>query len=296
MFELRIGFGSYEAYEAWKSKNAVHAPHIVNSMIAEILASGVTEPISNRYFPTVQIDRARLHLSVDAGVLNSRKRVGLLAVQTAISCLPAAKRRNARILGAEAVTYAASVLRGAYPHYLGTEYLPTEEEQAHQFPIPHLDLMDIRLPTDSFDVFFSAHVFEHVPSVERAIYQISRVLKPGGILVSTYPFRPDRVRTETKATINEKGEIVHLTEPEYHRNPVRPEEGSLVFQLPGWDVLEMCKSAGLSQAKLVLIASTRYGVLSEGTVGMFVLFARKPIPDEPQMNYPPEVNYQGQYF
>jgi SAM-dependent methyltransferase len=296
MFELRVGFDSYKAYEAWKSKNAAQVPHIVNSMIAEISANGITEPISNRYFPTVQIDRSRLHLSVDAGVLNSRKRVGLLAVQTAISCLPVAARRNARILGAEAVTYVASVLRGAYAHYLGTEYLPTREEQAHQFPIPHLDLMDVRLPADSFDVFFSAHVLEHVPSVDKAIHQVARILRPGGILVSTYPFRVDRVKTETKAKIDERGELVHLTEPEYHRNPVRQEEDSLVFQLPGWDVLEMCKSAGLSHAKLVLMASTRYGVISDGTIGMFALFARKPISGEAQAGYPPEISYQGPYI
>lgn len=280
MYEMRLGFEDHAAFIKWRSSIASDARRIVDDMVAKVERDGIIEPISGRRFTDVPVDRRRLHLSIDGGVLNCRKRVGLLAVEMAVESLRNEVRRRPKILGAEAVTYVASILRGGYPYYLGTEYLPTEEERSAEFPIPHLDLMDINLAAESFDVFFSAHVLEHVPSVETAIREVARILKPGGILVSTYPFRHDRVLTETKARLSKSGQIEHLMEPEYHGNPVRKEEGSLVFQLPGWDILEMCRRHGLTNAKLVLMASAKHGVVCEGTVGLFTLFARKPYQGE----------------
>ncbi len=297
MIELRLGFQNYEEYVAWRAAQGSMINAMVNSAVRDIAERGITEPFTDRHFREVKIDQSKLQVSLDAGMLNSRKRAGLLAVQAAVSALPKERRRNPKILGTEGVTQIARILRYAFPYYLSTEYLPTLEEQHQQYPIEHLDLMDIQLPDSSFDVFFSAHVLEHVPSINRAIHQTARVLRPGGVLVSTYPFRSDRIATETKAIINDKGEIEHLAEPEYHGNPVRVEEGSLVFQLPGWDILEMCREAGLSDAKLLLLASTRHGVISPGTLGIFALFARKPMPDEDTGTTLPEiVNYRGPYF
>lgn len=297
MYECRLGFRSQDSFQSWLQKRIGEVPKIVQSMLSDIIVHGLVEPISNRYFDKVEIDRSKLQISLDAGPLNARKRAGLLAVQTAVGCLKGPNRFKPRILGAEAVTYVAAVLRAAYPHYLGTEYLPTPEEQAAQYPIPHLDLMDIRLPEGSFDVFFSAHVLEHVPDIQGAIHQVARILKPGGMLVSTFPFSLTRTHTETKARIGKDGATEFLTEPEYHKNPVRLDEGSLVFQLPGWDVLEMCRAAGLTSPLMVLMASTRHGVISGGTTGQFALIARKPAPgDESDVPFLREIEYRGAYI
>jgi len=43
------------------------------------------------------------------------------------------------------------------------------------------DAMDIRYPKNSFDVVVCAHIYEHVPDVNRLMAEIHRVLKPGGI-------------------------------------------------------------------------------------------------------------------
>ena len=201
----------------------------------------------------------------------------MLAIQHGVSMLPPRLRQRPRILGAEGITPLSMILRTLTPYYLPSEYLPKREETEKHFPIQHLDLMDIQLPANSFDLFFSAHVLDHVPDVGRAIQQVSKVIKPGGILVSTFPFDPDRENTVTKARLDASGSIEYLTEPEYHKNPVQQKEGSLVFQLPGWDVLDTCRAAGLTEAALVMFASSVQGVLGRKGLGAFALLARKPI-------------------
>ncbi|MCB1276973.1 methyltransferase domain-containing protein [Prosthecobacter sp.] len=44
-----------------------------------------------------------------------------------------------------------------------------------------------QLPSESYDVFLSCHVIEHVPSVEEMLLLGERVLRPGGLFVSFTP-------------------------------------------------------------------------------------------------------------
>lgn len=46
---------------------------------------------------------------------------------------------------------------------------------------------------NSFDMVFSSHVLEHVPDRNKAIAEINRVLKPGGINFCVVPTRADRL-------------------------------------------------------------------------------------------------------
>ena len=299
MIELRVGFKSAEEWTTWQENNKGRIPSWVNSIINEVRTRGLTEPFTYRHYspPEIHIDPARLQVSMTAKHLNSRKRADLLAIESAIYALSGPRQRRPKILGTEGVTPTAQILRWSLPYYLPTEYLPTQEERDERYPIQHLDLMDIDLPSNSFDIFCSAHVLEHVSEVSSAIQQIARVLKPGGILVSTFPFNPLRVETVTKARLSKSGEVEHLMEPEYHGNPVRPEEGSLVFQLPGWDSIDMCRQAGLTDAKIMLIASTKYGVAAAGYLGIFALLARKPDPSEAEMRkLPAPVSYFGPFW
>lgn len=280
--ELILAFERYEAFEEYLDGEGRILNMRLPKVIAEVEAAGVTEPLTHRHFAPeeMRIDPTRAHVSLWAGKFNCRMRAGMLALEHAISALPAERRKAPKILGAEGLTDLARVLSGLFTYYLSTEFLPTEEERARHYPIQHLDLMDIRQPDEAFDLFYSAHVLEHVPDVHESIGQIARVLRPGGVLVSTFPFRSSRKETITKARLTKAGEIEHLTEPEYHGNPVHPGDGSLVFQLPGWDILDTCRAAGLTEAKLVQFTSTRHGVVGAGEIGSFALMARKPAPGE----------------
>ena len=63
-------------------------------------------------------------------------------------------------------------------------------------------------------------------------------------------------------------------EPEYHGNPVAKSEGSLVFETPGWDILERAKRAGFRDVYMKFLVSERHGILTD-ELGVFVLCASK---------------------
>ena len=223
----------------------------------------------------IAINPANLRESVSAAGMNSRKRGGLFALDIARRSLMPPRRHRPKILAAEAITPAAAILRGAFPHFLGAEYLPTEEEIERHYPIPHLDLMNAAFPDAAFDLFYSGDVLEHVPDLRRALGEIARILRPGGIMVSTFPFNAGAATTQCRASLDAEGQIVHHAPPEYHGNPLRPSEGSLVFLVPGWDVLDMACAAGFDDAKMTLILSSTFGVVSMPVPGVFAMSALK---------------------
>jgi 2-polyprenyl-3-methyl-5-hydroxy-6-metoxy-1,4-benzoquinol methylase len=50
------------------------------------------------------------------------------------------------------------------------------------------DIVDIPAPSDSFDVVLCTEVLEHLPDPVAAIGELTRVLRPGGLLLLTAPF------------------------------------------------------------------------------------------------------------
>jgi SAM-dependent methyltransferase len=50
------------------------------------------------------------------------------------------------------------------------------------------DILDIPVPDHSFDVVLCTEVLEHVPEPIKAVRELARVLRPGGILMLTAPF------------------------------------------------------------------------------------------------------------
>jgi len=53
-----------------------------------------------------------------------------------------------------------------------------------------LDITDIDIPDDSFDMVICNHVLEHVSSYGKALSELHRVLKPGGKLIISFPIDP----------------------------------------------------------------------------------------------------------
>ena len=73
--------------------------------------------------------------------------------------------------------------------------------------------------------------------------------------------------------VNQEPEL--FCEPEWHGDPVNPEQGSLVYQIPGWEILKQLRSAGFREAHLNAVSSTTYGVLGEEVPFIFVLSAKR---------------------
>jgi hypothetical protein len=52
-------------------------------------------------------------------------------------------------------------------------------------------------------------------------------------------------------------------------------KGSLVFTVPGWDILETTKNAGFSVAKIIKFASSTKAIWGANTPFIDVLYAEK---------------------
>ncbi len=102
--------------------------------------------------------------------------------------------------GALRVLETSPRLDGRYRRAMGGwfDYLCSDfDERAHAGTI-QLDLQDIALPSDSFDVVLSAHVLEHVPDTGAALAELYRILAPGGTLLLQVPVLQEHTAAPTQ--------------------------------------------------------------------------------------------------
>lgn len=202
---------------------------------------------------------------------NSRMRAVHHVFETATAHFPL---NDMKVFAPEAVSAYAMYMRGRNAKFIGSEYTTDPKVREYLFPIPIEDLHALSFGDQSFNAIFVNEVFEHVPFLDQALAELARVLKPGGKLVSTFPFLGFSQESVIRARM-ENGDIVHLTEPEYHGNPVDPQGGSLVFELPGWNILDRIRSAGFKRAAMQWVYSVDCGILAPGYGGVLVLLAEK---------------------
>lgn len=111
--------------------------------------------------------------------------------------------------------------------YFGSQYRSGEVVNG----ILHQDLQQTSFADESFDIILSAEIFEHIPDAPRAEAEVVRLLKPGGVYCFTVPINPNAQHDDIRAEVAEDGTLIHHAPPEFHGDPVRPEEGILVFRL-----------------------------------------------------------------
>lgn len=206
------------------------------------------------------------------------KSLGLVAGDRAIlevlSLYSYSKRLNdLSILVAEPFSALSLQIRGRFPRAIASGYMP--QSPGSLFPIKHIDLQIIDLPDDSMDVLITREVFEHLTDYPAALADAARILKSGGMYLFTCPFHCNANATTQRATLSAQGDIVHLLEPEYHSDPLRPSEGILVFQIPGWDILDAIRAAGFSDAAVCYLSNPRGGVVGKHYTGHFVFVCQK---------------------
>ncbi len=181
---------------------------------------------------------------------------------------------EADVLCLEGLTSFARMLKEFYPKAICSEYAPDPEVQAQIAPIPHVDAMNMPFADSTMDAVLSADVFEHVPDLDKVLSETARVLRPGGAMIATFPFACGQDASILRAVL-EEGEIKHLMEPEYHGDPIRPGEGVLVFEIPGWNIVPRTLAAGFNTAEMVFVADTDRGYMGNNMDGLFVLYARR---------------------
>jgi SAM-dependent methyltransferase len=172
-----------------------------------------------------------------------------------------------RIFAPEAVTQFARVMRQYCLRFLGSEFCPSADMK-DLYPIPHEDLQALSFPDETWDCILTNDCLEHVPDIDKALAEMARVLRQNGVMLSTFPFT-FLPTGQVRARLSD-GEIEYLCEPEYHINPIDP-KGSLVYETPGWDIIDRARSAGFSRAEMVLIGGQRRAIVSVDVAGVLVL-------------------------
>jgi SAM-dependent methyltransferase len=243
---------------------------------------GILDPISRTPVPATDLNLvgANYRETLDHNGCISRHRAVLLILQELLAAGLIPPAQELQIYCPEAITPFAAVLRQLFPNVLGSEYMPDLADPQRQH-FPHQDLCNLTLADACVDVVLCNELFEHLYDLPAALSEIARILRPGGVLVSTCPFAYNLVDTIVKArhrpgaTPGVAAEAELLGEPEFHGDPVHPEQGSLVYQIPGWDLLDQVRAAGLSDAAIHWIAAPSYGVLGQELPAVMVLVASK---------------------
>jgi SAM-dependent methyltransferase len=111
------------------------------------------------------------------------------------------------------------------------DYLCSDFDESMHKGMVRIDLQDIDLDDSSIDLILTPHVLEHVPDTGRALWEIHRVLRPGGTMLLQVPVLQGR--TAPPAT------------PEFHG------DNTPVFWRFGYDLADVLVDHGFEVQTLV---------------------------------------------
>lgn len=269
--EISRAFASLPEWLEWLTANRwALDPDYIKGAVADVAEKGLIDPLFG-YIAPQNIDASGLNYreGLIAATLNARLR----AVCLLLSEEMLAKGPRLRVYASEWVSSFAETAR-QFVDYHGSEYLPTPEDRAKHPNISHEDVTALTFADASFDAYVTNEVLEHVPDILAALREARRILAPGGLFFGTFPMAYASEATLKKAELRD-GKIVHLTEPEYHGNPIDPSGGSLVFNIPAWDILALSRAAGFADPRIRFISSRRYGTLGAELGGILLIEARR---------------------
>ena len=254
------------------------AAEAVKETLQIIALQGICDPLTDQPIApeALEVVGPNYRESLIYQGLNARERGVLLLLRRMIEAGQLPPPRLIQAYLPEAVTPLAAALRD----WLGegvvdSEFLP-DPEDPRRAQYRHEDLCALTFPDLSFDLLVSAEVFEHIYDLRTGLAECLRVLRPGGVLIATFPFTYGRRESIIKA--RHRGPDLPpeiFGEPEYHGNPVEPEAGSLVYQVPGWDILDLLSELGFSDVSFQGIHSHSYGVLAAEIPELLFLVARR---------------------
>lgn len=95
----------------------------------------------------------------------------------------------------------------------GVDYTAGDKhEPGYSYPsgTADLDITSIGYPNDHFDLILCSHVLEHVTDDRRAMHELHRVLKPGGLGILMVPIALGNDRTLEDASVTDPKERVRL--------------------------------------------------------------------------------------
>ena len=270
-------YQNLESFQQRLRSESAGWPDAVQRGIRTIAISGILDPLSDQPIPPdhLVVNGANLRETIEADGLNSRQRAELLVLRRLIESGELPALEHIRLYVSEAVTPFGKFLQARVPRIRCSEYLP-EPNHWLRGKVANRDIRRIGLPPAAMQCVICNEVLEHVEELEVSLPGIAEVLSLGGYLLATMPFAYGRYEHVVKARwLGEGLEPEHLTEPEWHGDPVHPDKGSLVYQIPGWQLLDQLRAAGFRDAALHAVSSTTYGVLGQELPIVFVLVAKR---------------------
>jgi SAM-dependent methyltransferase len=182
---------------------------------------------------------------------------------------------DAHIYMTEYFTPTYQCMAGRYAHVVGSEYFGPDHAPGSSVNwVRHEDLENLSFADEGLDAVLCFDVLEHVPNPNRALGQLYRCLKPGGALLLSVPFLSDRNEWMVRARLDRNGQVDHLLPAEYHGNPTDPEGGALVFQIPGWGLLDDMAAVGFVEPMALYYWSSEFAYL--GTPNLLFLARKLP--------------------
>lgn len=158
------------------------------------------------------------------------------------------------------------------PEYICSEYFgPGISPGPYAGNTRHEDLQRLSLESESVDLVLSSDVIEHIPHPYEAHRQIYRVLKSGGRHIFTVPFNEESPLDDVRAT-EAHGHVTYLKEKKFHGDPMKPDEGVLVWTLPGLQMLIELTRIGF-EVSMFNLHEPEYGIIGPWSL---VFDAKKP--------------------
>jgi SAM-dependent methyltransferase len=115
---------------------------------------------------------------------------------------------------------------------------------------------------NSFDLFITQDVMEHIFDSAKAFKEIARVLRPGGAHIFTVPLIYKVKKSERWASRSDDGEIIHHHPAEYHGNPV-DSKGALVTMHWGYDIANYITQTTNMPTVIIMIDNIDLGIRAE---------------------------------
>jgi SAM-dependent methyltransferase len=147
--------------------------------------------------------------------------------------------------------------------YTASQFYPDiEEGKYHKIGYQCQNLERMTFEDNSFDLFITQDVMEHIFDPAKAFKEIARVLKPGGAHIFTVPIVNKEKPSVRCASMHNNGEIFHFEEPEYHGNPV-DSKGALVVMNWGYDIADFIYAHARTATTIVAIDNLEMGIRAE---------------------------------
>jgi len=123
-------------------------------------------------------------------------------------------------------------------NYIAAHYFPDfPTGEIHHSGFRNENLERLTFANETFDLFITQDVVEHIFDPIKAFSEVGRVLKVGGAHIFSVPLVNKERPSEVLARREGNGNIIYLQEPEYHGNPIS-EKGSLVTIHWGYDICD----------------------------------------------------------